>query len=152
MPSNSHALLAPSAAERWMTCPGSVVLSDGMPESQSEYADEGTAAHAFAERWLLMHFAQHGQSPFIGEPDKEMASYVKLYVDECIRLAPKGAKVYVEKQVAVNEDVHGTADFISWRPDTSTIFVRDLKYGAGVAVNVERNIQLRIYALATLIT
>jgi len=152
MASNGHAKLSPSSAERWMTCPGSVILSDGMPESTSEYADEGTHAHAFAERWLLMHFAQHGQSPFIGAPDQEMANYVKLYVDECIRLAPKGAKVYVEKQVAVSEDVYGTADFISWRPDTSTIYVRDLKYGAGVAVSVERNIQLRIYALATLIT
>jgi hypothetical protein len=30
--------------------------------------------------------------------------------------------------------------------------VRDLKYGAGVAVSVERNVQLRIYALASLMT
>jgi hypothetical protein len=48
--------------------------------------------------------------------------------------------------------VYGTADFIVWHPDTHTLFVRDLKYGAGVAVNAERNLQLRIYALATLIT
>lgn len=135
-----------------MTCPGSVVLSDGMPESESEYASEGTYAHAFAERWLLMHFAQHGDSPFVGEPDKEVAKHVKVYVDECISLAPKGAKVYVEKKVSINDEVYGTADFISWRPETSTLYVRDLKYGAGVVVAAERNIQLRIYALATLIT
>jgi hypothetical protein len=149
---NGHALFAPSTAERWMTCPGSVVLSEGIPESDSEYADEGTKAHAFAERWLLMYFAQHGQSPFIGKPDEEMAKHVKVYVDECIRIATNGAKVFVESKVSVNEDVYGTADFRVWQPDVSTLYVRDLKYGAGVFVPVERNVQLRIYALAALIT
>lgn len=134
-----------------MTCPGSVVLSEGMPESESEYADEGTRAHAYAQKWLLLHFAQHGAtpSPAPGE-EVEIHKNVKVYVDECIRV--KGPKVYVEKQVAVNEDVYGTADFITWHPDSHTLYVRDLKYGAGVVVNVERNIQLRIYALATLLT
>jgi hypothetical protein len=149
---NGHALFAPSAAERWMTCPGSVALSEGIPESDSEYAGEGTRAHAFAERWLLMHFAQHGDSPFVGKPDEEMAKHVKVYVDECIRLGVKGAKIFVETRVSVNEDVYGTADFRAWQPDISTLYVRDLKYGAGVFVAVERNIQLRIYALAALIT
>ncbi len=149
---NGHAELPPSGAERWMTCPGSVVLSDGMPESESEYAEEGTKAHAFAERWLLMHFAQHGDKPFIGSIDEEMAKHVKVYVDECTRLYVNGAKVFVEKKVAINQEVYGTADFICWVPVNSTLYVRDLKYGSGVPVSVERNIQLRIYALATLMT
>lgn len=146
-----HSKLPPSGAERWMTCPGSVVLSEGMPESESEYADEGTRAHAYAQKWLLLHFAQHGSipTPAPGE-ETEIHKHVKIYVEECIRV--KGPKVHVEKQVAVNEDVYGTADFITWHPDTHTLYVRDLKYGAGVVVNVERNVQLRIYALATLIT
>lgn len=147
-----HAVFSPSAAERWMTCPGSIVLSDGMPDNTSEYASEGTMAHAFAERWLLMHFAQHGAAPFIGGPDEEMAKHVKVYVDECIRLAIKGAKIYTETRVLINDDVHGTADFLAWHPETRTLYIRDLKYGAGVPVSVERNIQLRIYALAALIT
>lgn len=150
---NGHAKCSPSAAERWMTCPGSVVLSDGMPGSESEYAEEGTRAHAMAEKWLLGHFSRHGETPSFTKPeDVEMARHVKNYVDECIRLAVKGAKVWVEKKVAINEDVYGTADFICWQPETATLHVRDLKYGAGVAVAAERNIQLRIYALAALIT
>lgn len=135
-----------------MTCPGSVVLSDGMPESESEYADEGTRAHAFAERWLLMHFAQHGSEPFIGSLDAEMAKHVRVYIEECKRLGAKGSKVFMEKKVSLNADVYGTADFISWHPDTQILYIRDLKYGAGVVVNVEKNIQLRIYALAAIIT
>lgn len=135
-----------------MTCPGSVVLSEGMAQSESEYADEGTRAHAFAEKWLLLHFAQHGSTPTPTAEDAEMAKHVEVYVDECIRLGVKGSKVFVEKKVAVNGDVYGTADFIVWHPDTQTLYIRDLKYGAGVVVNVERNIQLRIYALAALIS
>lgn len=146
-----HSKLPPSGAERWMTCPGSVVLSEGMPESGSEYADEGTRAHAYAQKWLLLHFAQHGSAPTPSPGEEtEIHKHVKIYVEECIRV--KGPKVFVEKQVAVNESVYGTADFITWHPDTHTLYVRDLKYGAGVVVNVERNVQLRIYALATLLT
>lgn len=47
-----HAELGPSSAVRWMTCPGSVLLSRGQPEDQSEYAEEGTLAHAVAARAL----------------------------------------------------------------------------------------------------
>lgn len=146
-----HSKLPPSGAERWMTCPGSVVLSEGMPGDDSEYAAEGTKAHAIAEKWLLMHFAQHGASPAPSTPEEiEILKHVRIYVEECIRV--KGPKVFIEKRVAVSSDVYGTADFITWHPDTHTLYVRDLKYGAGVVVNVERNVQLRIYALATLLT
>lgn len=45
---SQHAMLSPSGAHRWMTCPGSVAMEASEPESSSEYADEGTAAHALA--------------------------------------------------------------------------------------------------------
>jgi uncharacterized protein DUF2800 len=148
-----HAELPPSGADRWMTCPGSVVLSEGMPESASEYADEGTRAHAMAEKWLLAHFARKGETPAFKTPEEiEMAKYVKSYIDECVRLVTKGVSVFTEKKVAINQDVYGTADFIAWQPTTSILHIRDLKYGAGVAVDVCRNTQLRIYALAALMT
>lgn len=47
-----HALLSPSSADRWMTCPGSVQLSEGIVEEASSYADEGTAAHHLAATCL----------------------------------------------------------------------------------------------------
>lgn len=40
-----HAKLSPSGAKKWMTCAGSVAMEDGLPEQNSQYADEGTAAH-----------------------------------------------------------------------------------------------------------
>lgn len=53
----AHALLAPSAAHRWMVCPGSIVLEQGFPNTTSSYAAEGTAAHELAA-WCLTHDEQ----------------------------------------------------------------------------------------------
>ncbi len=47
-----HAVLSPSGADRWMQCPGSVVLSEGVADQSSSYADEGTAAHFLASTCL----------------------------------------------------------------------------------------------------
>ena len=49
MPSK-HARCSASAAYRWINCPGSVALSDQCQDpGSSNYADEGTLAHAVAE-------------------------------------------------------------------------------------------------------
>lgn len=48
----AHATLPPSGAERWMTCPGSVAMSEGLPDESSKYSDEGTAAHFLASSAL----------------------------------------------------------------------------------------------------
>lgn len=53
MPTN-HALLAPSAAKRWLTCTPSARVESLLPERTSLYAEEGTIAHAVAE--ILLHF------------------------------------------------------------------------------------------------
>lgn len=47
-----HAILSPSGAPKWMTCPGSAAMEQGMPNPSSKYADEGTAAHFLAACWL----------------------------------------------------------------------------------------------------
>ena len=45
-PTAEHARLGASNAERWMKCPGSVRLNEGLPRKTSAYAAEGIAAHA----------------------------------------------------------------------------------------------------------
>ena len=48
---NEHATLSPSAAERWLVCPASIRMEATVPpEVESEYAREGTIAHALADR------------------------------------------------------------------------------------------------------
>lgn len=141
-----HAKLSPSAAERWFNCPGSVVLSADIPESNSSYADEGTKAHGLAELMLTDKPCALGYTA-------EMRDNVRVYVDHVKALADgPGITLQVEQQVKVSDDCWGTADALIWNPKLKTLYVRDLKYGAGVAVEVSNNLQLKIYALAALLT
>lgn len=141
-----HAKLSPSASERWFACPGSVVLSSDIPESSSSYADEGTKAHGLAELMLKDLPRGAGYSA-------EMRDNVRVYVDHVKALADgPDIILQVEQQVKVSDDCWGTADALIWNPKLKTLYVRDLKYGAGVAVEVTNNLQLKIYALAALLT
>ena len=156
----SHAKLSPSAAERWMTCPGSVVLSEGMPNRSSKFADEGTLAHALGEACLLDELPAQAFAGTLFEYDDhgdkkselitlDMASHVQTYVDYVVGL---GGEPHTEQKVAVNEHVYGTGDAVVWRAEEKALHIVDLKYGAGLPVEIEGNLQLKIYALATLLT
>ena len=111
-----------------------------MPEKTSAFAEEGTRAHALAEKILQGVRATC-------EP--EMLDHVMVYVDHVKAL---GGEMHIEQRVKVNAQVYGTADAVVWRAEDRQLFISDLKFGAGVAVEVEGNLQLKIYALATLLT
>jgi len=136
----SHAKLSPSAAERWMTCPGSVVLSQGMPNKSSVFAEEGRQAHEIAEALLRGELVN---------AERATLDNVAGYVNHVRELA--GVR-HVEQKVEVNADIYGTADAVVWQEEDRHLHIVDLKYGAGVPVEVHGNLQLKIYALATLLT
>ena len=48
-----HSPLGGSGAYRWMPCPGSVLMSRGVENPESEYAALGTAAHTLAANCLI---------------------------------------------------------------------------------------------------
>ena len=143
---DQHAILGPSPAARWMTCPGSVAISEGMESRSSAHAEEGTRAHALAEAIL--------KGLVLPAHDEEMLNHVQVYTDHVQELAASfpDNQLHVEVRVKATEDTWGTADAIVWEPHSRTLYVRDLKYGAGVAVDVSDNVQLKIYALAALLT
>ena len=146
-----HAKLSASGAARWMNCPGSVKAEEGLPETASAFANEGSAAHELAEKALK---SNKPAASFIGTifkdyPDwpitLEMAEFVQLYID-FVNALP-GAKL-IEERLDFSEwvpDGFGTADAIVI--DEDILHIIDLKYGKGIMVSPEENPQAMLYAL-----
>jgi len=166
-----HAILSPSSADRWMTCPGSVPLSEGLTDTSSEYAAEGTAAHDVAAMCLS---TDKDAAAYVGrvievdtfeiEVTADMAEHIQIYVDH-VRGRVKawqelGALVTLEVEqrvpighLTLEDGAEGTADtvIIAELPDGRVaIEVIDLKFGRGVEVEALDNRQLRLYALGAI--
>ena len=69
-----HALLSPSAAHRWLNCTAAPRLEAGQPDSGSDYAREGTLAHAYCAKHLKAFLGQSTAAE-----DKEIAEYFDQY-------------------------------------------------------------------------
>lgn len=129
-----------------MDCPGSVRLSELLPPADSsEHAEEGILAHALAERCL-----REGVDTYEISDDPEMIRHVQVYVD-FVREAAGDLEPLIEHRIEcpdLGSDFGGTADCVivgdGW------VRIIDLKYGAGLPVQVEGNAQLRYYAFGVL--
>jgi hypothetical protein len=154
-----------------MNCPGSVRMSEGITETPSPFAAEGTAAHMLAERclsaghdavrfrgWLIDTakgtfvagtLAPDGKTVF--RVDDEMIDAVQLYLDVARGIADESDEFEIEERMDMSDlvaGVFGTGDAIAYRSQpTRRVTIADLKYGKGVAVDVEENEQLLTYAI-----
>lgn len=132
--------------ERWESCPGSVALIPSVERTSTDYADEGTLAHDLAAKWL-----KTGVEPVF--PSEEMRVAVRSYVQICLKYiqTPQmglGATFGVEHRFQLNADVFGTVDFWAYWPWLERLVVIDFKYGAGLYVSVQDNLQCQYYATA----
>ena len=145
--SNSHARLAPSAAARWVNCPGSVIMCEAMPaEEDSAASAEGTLAHTVAANAL------RADATF-APSDDEMFEAVGVYL-EAVRAAAArdmdAHEMHIEERVSaphIHSDNWGTPDAWSFNRAKMRLDVFDLKYGRGI-VEVFENWQLLNYASA----
>lgn len=146
---DQHAKLSPSAAHRWLRCPGSVEWESLIADPGSEAADEGTAAHALAEARLKGDFnaiQKAMRSPWYSTA---MDSYIDRYVDYVHDLMPEGDySMHVEHRVEILPDCWGTSDCII--SSDQALHVVDLKYGKGVKVEAPDNPQGLLYAYGAL--
>lgn len=166
--SGEHALLSPSAAERWIACPASIRMEGEVPpEAESTYAHEGTAAHALGEIKASLAFGKITKRQAVARRAKwdkefeeyaedpetmiEMEEHTDAYVSllqERMDLYP-GSILFLEIRVFPGvPECWGTSDAIIVSP--SHIEVIDFKYGAGVAVEAHGNPQLRLYGVGAL--
>lgn len=177
MPPTIHARLSASSAHRWMNCPGSLRMSEGIKDVETIYQIEGRAAHALAEVAL----SEEGQRPYalpggqvieswrnvvavLVETEKgseafpvndTMREAIELYVETVIDLHKfLGGTLSIERTfnlapLSPPEPMFGTADAVI--VGARTIDVIDLKYGAGVTVEVLDNVQLLYYALGAIV-
>lgn len=156
----AHHPLGASAAERWLRCPGSVLATKDLPDTDTEYSTLGTAAHTLAERCRkdnlpTKHFL--GDKIFVEQVDgssvpvvvdKEMVDSVQAFIDYINALPGDD---YNESRVYFNTWIpgaFGTMD--AAKATTHHLEIIDLKYGAGVEVGAYRNPQLMLYALGFL--
>ena len=161
----AHSKIGASSYSRWSTihggCPGSVKMSEGCPNIESAYAAEGTHAHTVASQTLEKYF--FNKDPWEGWAacDKEMRKAVEVYVnfakEEAMKSGadPGAGEILVEHRfdlTSVYPGLFGTADLVIYFPNEKKLLVADYKHGAGIAVDVEDNLQLQYYGLGALLS
>lgn len=153
----AHALLSASSSHRWLHCTPSAQLEATYPDTTSDAAEEGTAAHELAEHKLRQILGYPTTRPESHWHNDEMDSHTDDYAD-CVTAELATAEKHspaaylaIEQRLDYSHIVpegFGTGDAIIISDDTLTII--DLKYGKGVEVTAEGNTQMRLYALGAL--
>lgn len=146
----AHSKLGASSMYRWSKCPGSVRECEGKENISSSYADEGTLAHEIAAEVLQTGSCSR-------EVDPEMREHIEVYRQEILTQfkSRPGNHVLIEHRFdlsSVHPGCFGTADAIVYNPWEKILYVTDLKYGAGLPVEVENNSQLMYYGLGALLS
>jgi hypothetical protein len=159
MPPKGHAILSASSSDRWLHCPPSARLCESYDDKGSNYAAEGTDAHALCEFRLRQSLGMEATDPtenlkWFNEEMSDCATGYASYVLEQVEAAKQTCTdpvVLIEQRVDFSrwvESGFGTADCIIIADGTLQII--DYKHGLGVLVSAEENPQMQCYALGAL--
>jgi len=175
-----HAILGPSAADKWITCPPSARFEEQIVEEESVFAREGTLAHDLAALILSSRAGifKGNQAKFNEMLGDIRADVLAFYWNQdttdtidaeaefnamldhaeglaafvCDQIEFDG-EVQIEREFDISQYVplgFGTSDAIVKRP--RVLHVNDYKFGAGKRVNAYKNKQGMLYALGALKT
>lgn len=155
----THAKLSASGAMKWINCPPMLWMEEGLPDTTSPYAAEGTLAHSLVEAKLAREtgkitaaeyakkLAHIKQSQFYNQSMEDYTDDHVSLVLEDYHGTPE-ADIYLEQRISFSDWApggFGTSDTII--ASDGQLQIWDLKYGKGVKVNADHNFQLMLYAL-----
>jgi hypothetical protein len=159
-----HAFLSASSSARWLACPPSAKLCAAAEDRPSEYAAEGTDAHA-----LCAYLVEKALGRKVRDPTKDLSYYsdemqshaeeYRNFVLQQIEEAKKycaDPKVMIEQRLDFSrwvEQGFGTGDCVIVADEVLQII--DFKYGLGILVSAGSddtggNPQMMCYALGAL--
>lgn len=152
--SRAHSKLSASGAPRWQNCPGSVKLSEGLPDKSTPWSEEGTRGHEVLEAFMEMAIVgmdlQYFQFGDGTRPSAEMWQHAKNARDSILkefRKTPE-AELFSEKKVYldwIHSEMFGTYD-AAIIDHFGTLHVYDYKYGI-TPVSPKENLQMIFYGL-----
>jgi Protein of unknown function (DUF2800). len=155
----NHALLSASSSHRWLNCTPSARLCEQYEDKGSDYAAEGTEAHALGEYKLKTALGIKAKDPtsaltrFSEEVD-ECANGYAAYILELVETAKQTCAdpvVLIEQKLDFSKYVQegfGTGDCVIIAD--GTLHIVDYKHGQGVLVEAIDNPQMKLYALGAL--
>ena len=154
-----HALLSASSSKRWMNCPPSARMCEDYEDTTSDFAAEGTEAHALCEHLLKTALDRKSTDPsasfrFYSDEMQECATGYVAYIMEQVEAAKQRCAdplVLIEQRLDFTRFVQegfGTGDCVIIADGALQIV--DYKHGTGILVEAEGNPQMRLYALGAL--
>lgn len=136
-----HAIFAPSSAARWLACPPSATLSQGLPDRPNPAAIEGSRVHGVVEKALRTGEVPPPPLPWLvskNMSDDEVVRYILNYVKQL-----GAGQLTIEQRVWLAKGCWGHLDAGHVGPEVITII--DYKNG-GWDVEAKNNKQLLTYA------
>lgn len=164
----AHAMLSPSAADRWLNCNQSVALTAHIADKTSVYAEEGTLAHEMCEAKLRERVGIWTKSKsnsvlkkiranklYDSSMEEHTDNYVDYVVEKFsqIKANTPDASISIEERVHFTEYVpkgSGSCDCVIIGDGALTVI--DFKYGQGVRVDAEENPQAMLYAIGAILS
>ena len=156
---SKHAVLSASSSERWLNCPPSARLCENYEDKGSDYAAEGTDAHALCEFRLKQALGIPAEDPIenLTWYNEEMEDYAAGYAAYVMELLETAKQTCSDPVVMIEQRV----DFTRWVPDgfgtadciliaDGVMNIVDYKHGKGVEVSAVENPQMMLYALGAL--
>lgn len=154
-----HAFLSASASYRWINCPPSAKLCEGLSDEPSTYAQEGTDCHE-----LCAYLVEKALDRDVEDPTEhltyyspEMQSCAEDYCSYVLEQYEKAKEycrdpaIFIEQKLDFSrwvEDGFGTGDCVIIADEV--LHIIDYKHGLGVLVESEGNTQMMCYALGAL--